>query len=73
MDEHRPLEHVVDIAGGSAVDRDFEGPRTRTWGLDELQSAARQYERDQALARLRQAACQSESLADLLIVMGLDE
>lgn len=75
MAELGPQEHVVDLESGMAHDQDIDDATRAV-----LAEAARRTQREQdhkvrrelALTRLRYEAFSDQTLADLLLVLGLE-
>lgn len=67
----RVIEHYVDCSTGNAVDRDYEGDLSLL--LPDPAIAEREARRDAALTRLKNLALSDRAIADLLIVMEVEE
>lgn len=64
------IEHVIDCSTGQGVDRDYEGTLPGEAKVIPDPAAER---RRRALLRLKIRSASEPAVADLLIVLGLDE
>jgi hypothetical protein len=61
------VEHIVDVANSRYADREYTGKLPEAGA-----ETRRERRRAEALARVRERACDDPGLADILTALGLD-